>query len=156
MPRLHCVFVGKTQVPDFDVAIERYLDRIGHYVPMEVHTVKAEKITPKVREDEVRSREAQRILKLTGKGACLVVWDERGRQLSSVEFAHFLDRLLLTSMDIWMVTGGPLGVAPLLRETAHGVLSLSRMTFPHDLARLLIAEQLYRAFSILRGEPYHK
>lgn len=156
MARLHCVFVGKTQFPDLDVAIQRYLDRIAHYAPMEVHTVKSEKITPKVREDEVRSREAQRILKLAGKGACLVVWDERGRRLGSVEFARFLDRLMQTGTDIWMVTGGPLGVAPLLREAAHSVLSLSRMTFPHDLARLLVAEQLYRALSILRGEPYHK
>lgn len=156
MPRLHCVLVGKTQFPGLDVAIQHYLGRVAHYVPMEVQTVKAEKITPKVRDDEVRNREAQRILKLAGKGACLVVWDERGHQLSSVEFAHLLDRLMQSSADIWMVTGGPLGVDPMLREAAHSVLSLSRMTFPHDLARLLIAEQLYRAFSILRGEPYHK
>lgn len=156
MPRLHCVLVGKTQFPDLDVAIQRYLERIAHYVPMEVHTVKAEKITPKVREDEVRSREAQRIVKLAGKGACLVVWDERGHQLSSMEFAHFLDRLMQSGTDIWMITGGPLGVDSMLREAAHSVLSLSRMTFPHDLARLLIAEQLYRALSILKGEPYHK
>jgi 23S rRNA (pseudouridine1915-N3)-methyltransferase len=157
MPRFHCVFVGKTRFPDLDVAIQRYLDRLAHYVPIQVHTVKAEKITPKVREDEVRNRETQRVLKLAGKGSCLVVWDEKGRQFSSVELAHFLDRLVQqANADVWMIMGGALGVSPQLREEAHAVLSLSRMTFPHDMARLLVVEQLYRAFSILRGDPYHK
>lgn len=157
MTRFHCVFVGKTQFPDIESAIQRYMDRLAHYVPIRVHTVKAEKVTPKVPEDEIRARETQRVLKLAGKGSCLVVWDEKGRQFSSVELAHFLDRLMeQATPDVWMITGGPLGVSPELREEAHAVLSLSRMTFPHDLARLLVAEQLYRAFSILRGEPYHK
>jgi len=157
MTRFHCVFVGKTQFSDIESAIQRYMDRLVHYVPIQVHTVKAEKVTPKVPEDEIRTRETQRVLKLAGKGSCLVVWDEKGRLFSSVELAQFLDRLMeQATSDVWMITGGPLGVSPRLREEAHAVLSLSRMTFPHDMARLLVVEQLYRAFSILRGEPYHK
>jgi len=78
-------------------------------------------------------------------------------ELDSVGLAGFLERLRAEGVaKVWMVTGGPLGVSPKLLETANSVLALSRMTFPHDIARLVLAEQLYRAFTILRNEPYHK
>jgi 23S rRNA (pseudouridine1915-N3)-methyltransferase len=76
--------------------------------------------------------------------------------MDSPSFAALLGRIQESARDLWMVVGGPLGLSEEVRRKATHVLSLSRMTLPHDLARLVVAEQLYRAFTILRGEPYHK
>ncbi len=155
--RINLVFVGKTGFHDLDSAIGRYLERLNHYCQLEVHYVRAEKLTAKMTDELVRTREGARIQKLTGSQGTLIVWDQRGRELNSVE----LSRVIQSWMDsgtsvIWMVIGGPVGVSSELLKGADSVLSLSKMTFPHDLARLMLVEQLYRAFTILRGEPYHR
>lgn len=155
--QLHLVFVGKTNFPELEAGIERYCVRLRHYVPIEIHHVKPEKITRKSSEELVRELEGRRISRLLGGADHLVVWDQAGRQLDSEGLALLLQRLRDGGASrVWMVIGGPVGVSRTLIEEAHTVLSLSRMTFPHDLARLMVMEQLYRAFSILRGEPYHK
>ena len=157
--RLHLVFVGKTGFPDLDSSIRRYMDRLAHYIPTEIHLVKAEKIASAsgIVEDTVREREGERILKLPGKQDHVVAWDQRGRQIDSAALARFLEDLMNKGIShLWMVIGGPLGISPKVIERADSLLSLSRMTFPHDLARLMVGEQLYRAFTILKGEPYHK
>jgi len=155
--KLHLVFVGKTNSAEADAGIKRYLDRIRHTIPTEVHIVRAEKITRKSEQNRIREVESDRILSLVPAQGFLIVWDERGKQLDSRAFAQLLERLRDGgTQSIWMVVGGPLGVGPDLRERADRLLSLSKMTFPHDLARLIVVEQIYRAFTILRGEPYHK
>jgi 23S rRNA (pseudouridine1915-N3)-methyltransferase len=155
--RLQLVFVGKTNLPEIEKSVQGYLERLRHYTPLEVHYVKGEKITRKSADHLVREKESERILNLVGDKGTLIVWDERGKQLDSVSFAHWLERLRNRRVsNVWMVVGGPLGISSKLRERAHAVFALSKMTFPHDLARLLVVEQLYRAFSILKGEPYHK
>jgi len=155
--RIELVFVGKTRFPEADEGIHRYLTRLRRYLPDRVHTVRAEKITRSVTQEMVRERESRRIRQLIGKNDRLVLWDERGKGMSSEELAAFLkDAQLKGESKLWMVVGGPLGLSGKFRQEAHTVLALSRMTFPHDLARLLVVEQLYRAFTILRGEPYHK
>lgn len=157
MLRFHFAFIGKTQFSDLDSAIQRYLDRLAHYASVGVHQIKAERITAGVSEDTVRKKEGERILRLIPRQSTVVVWHEKGRQLDSMELADFVDQLVRDGhSNIWMAFGGPLGVSSQLLTEATYVLSLSKMTFPHDVARLLVAEQLYRAFSILRGEPYHK
>lgn len=157
MMHLHLVFIGKTSFPEIDTAIARYLERLRHYVPMEVHVVRQEKIGPKTPESTVRDREGEKVLRLLGEGGCLAVWDQHGRQMDSVEFSRFLERLRNEGTEhLWMVIGGPLGISESLSRRARFVLSLSKMTLPHDMARLVVTEQLYRAFSILKGEPYHK
>lgn len=155
--QFHLVFVGKTSFPEASTGIRRYLDRLRHYGRFETHTVKAEKIDRKSNEQLIRNRECDRILKLVGDARPLVVWDERGRQLNSPGLARFIAKLETAgTAKLWMVVGGPLGLTSQLRQRADHALSLSLMTFPHDLARLLVVEQIYRAFTILRGEPYHK
>jgi 23S rRNA (pseudouridine1915-N3)-methyltransferase len=157
MMQLHLIFVGKTSFPEMDKGIVRYLERLQHYIPTEVHFIKAEKIGRKVIEEAVREVEGQRVLKLVGPMDYLIVWDQRGQQLDSIEFARLLQRVRDEGISrAWMVVGGPLGISPKLIEEANTTLSLSKMTFPHDLARVMVVEQLYRAFSILKGEPYHK
>ncbi len=155
--RLHLVFVGKTTFSELDAGINRYLDRLRFYVPTQIHLVKAEKITPKGTDEAVKEKEAERVLKLLEKKDCLIIWDQHGKDVDSITFAKFLDDLRNNGVsDAWMLVGGPLGVSQRLLARADFVFSLSRMTFPHDLARLMVMEQLYRAFTILKGGPYHK
>jgi 23S rRNA (pseudouridine1915-N3)-methyltransferase len=154
---LHLIFIGKTAYPDIDSGILRYLDRLQHYVHTEVHLVRAERIDKHSPEKMIRERESQRILELVKNCGQLMVWDQRGREMDSPAFAQFLETLQNRGTShLWMVIGGPLGVSERLLEQAHQVVALSKMTFPHDLARLLVLEQLYRAYTILKGEPYHK
>jgi len=155
--RLHLLFIGKTAFPDLETGINRFLERLRFYIPAQIHILKAEKIPPKGAEEPIKEREAERVLKLVGKKGCLVIWDQNGKETDSVSFAGFLNDLRDGGVsEVWMVVGGPLGVSQGLLARADFVLSLSRMTFPHDLARLMVMEQLYRAFTILKGEAYHK
>lgn len=157
MLHLHLVFIGKTTFPELDAGIQRYLERLRHYILADVHVVRAERLTAKINEDQVLEREADRVLRLVGRQDYLMVWDPRGQQMESPEFSRFLKRLIEGGIsEVWMVLGGPLGLSDKLREQAKCVMSFSKMTFPHDLSRLIVLEQLYRAFTILRGEPYHK
>jgi 23S rRNA (pseudouridine1915-N3)-methyltransferase len=133
------------------------VDRLQHYCGVQVHVIKPERITAGVSEDSVRAKESERILKLTGGQGRLVVWDQGGKELDSAGLAKFLEKSIDSGVsDLWMAVGGPVGVSPVLLKSAHSVLSLSQMTFPHDLARLMLVEQLYRAYTIIKGEPYHK
>jgi len=157
MIHLRLVYVGKTAFPEMDQAIERYMDRLRHYVSVQVHLVKAEKIGEKGRDETVRDREGERILKLVGDREMLVALDRQGSQLSSEGLAVYLDELAARGASkIWWAVGGPVGHSPKVLERADRILALSKMTFPHDLTRLILVEQLYRAFTILKGEPYHR
>lgn len=154
---LHLVFVGKTNLPEMEAGIQRYCERLRHYLPTTIEVVKPEKITRKTADETIRNAEGERILKLVGNQGHLIVWDEGGRQLGSRALAKFWEGLMTSgTRTVWMVVGGPLGSSSRLLQRADTVLSLSRMTFPHDVARLLVVEQMYRAATILKGEPYHK
>lgn len=154
--RIHLVFVGKTAFGDLESAIDRYVKRLCHYCQVEEHYIKAEKITAAAGEPIVRERESERILKLVG-GGYLTLFDQRGRELDSPGLSRQIEKLMTSGIsEIWAVVGGPVGVSPKLLGSANDMLSFSKMTFPHDLARLMLVEQLYRAFTIIKSEPYHK
>jgi 23S rRNA (pseudouridine1915-N3)-methyltransferase len=155
--RLELIFVGKTNFPEIDAGIKRYLERLRHYISTRIHVVKPEKISKRITADKVRQLEGERILKVVETSGHLLVWDQQGKNLDSVAFARFLERMKNKGTpQLWTVIGGPVGLSSAVLERADSVLSLSKMTFPHDLARLIIMEQLYRAFTILEGTPYHK
>ncbi len=155
--RINIVFVGKTGFRDIESAIERYVERLTHYCPVQVHYVKAEKIAPGIKDEVVMGREGERIAKLAGRKGHLVVLDRAGREFDSPSLAGFVLKLMESGVpELWLAVGGPLGISDELRKNADGVLSLSRMTYAHDVARLVLVEQLYRAFTIIKGEPYHK
>jgi 23S rRNA (pseudouridine1915-N3)-methyltransferase len=154
---LHLIFVGKTTFPDIDSAIQRYLERLKHYTTVETCLVKAEKIGKALTQAMIQERESKRILDLIRNRGLIAVWEQHGQELDSAAFAQLIGRLQEQGTShLWMVIGGPLGVSPTLLEKSDYTLALSRMTFPHDIARLLVLEQIYRAFTILKGEPYHK
>lgn len=157
---LHLIFVGKTSFPEIDAGINRYLDRLRHFVATSVHVIKAVKMDKRTSDEKIRDMESERILKAiekSGQSGPLILWDRHGKELDSKAFARFLDELKARGgAHWWMIIGGPVGVSSQLRNQADTILSLSRMTLPHDLARLMVVEQLYRGFSILAGLPYHR
>ncbi|MEX2180134.1 MAG: 23S rRNA (pseudouridine(1915)-N(3))-methyltransferase RlmH [Gemmatimonadaceae bacterium] len=145
--------VGKPRDADLAAAIGSYEERAARYWPLEVREVREENARG-LSADVVRAKEADR---LAGRvqGATVIACDERGESMSSPAFAAFLQEARERARDIAFVIGGSYGLADSLRAGAR-TLSLAPWTLPHELARLVLAEQLYRAGTIVRGEPYHK
>jgi 23S rRNA (pseudouridine1915-N3)-methyltransferase len=138
-------------------AIAEYEMRARRYWPLEVVEVREQKAVKGMREAEVRSAEAERILKRAPKGAELVALTRTGVAWSSAQFARQLERAAVQGgADIAWVIGGAYGLDDTIARAAARTMTLSTYTMPHDLARLVLLEQLYRAGTIVRGEPYHK
>ena len=149
------ILVGKTTDRHLDVLIGDYIGRIGHYMPFEVVVIPELKNTKSLSEDQQREREGEQILKKVLSSDTLVLLDERGLEYDSVGFARWLERQQLQGKRLLFVIGGPYGFSPAVYGRADGKLSLSKMTFSHQMVRLLFTEQLYRACTIIKGEPYH-
>jgi len=139
--------VGKDRSGLFEPAVREYASRLRHYASLELVELKAQ---------PTRAAEARQILARVSPSDTLVALDERGQALGSRELSAWLGRAQREARDVALAIGGDEGLDPQVLERAALVLSLSRMTLPHRLARVVIAEQLYRAFTLLRGEPYHK
>jgi 23S rRNA (pseudouridine1915-N3)-methyltransferase len=146
--------VGKPRDPALAAAIEHYEQRAARYWPLDVREVKAETARGDAVAD-VRTREAERLAARV-EGATVVACDEGGVSMTSSKFAKFLQDARERARDLAFVIGGAYGLAEPLRERAQTRLALAPWTLPHELARLVLAEQLYRAGTIVRGEPYHK
>jgi 23S rRNA (pseudouridine1915-N3)-methyltransferase len=150
------IVVGKDRNEPIVSAADEYVERIRRTFPIEVIEVKEEPLKKNSSIREVKRREAERIQKAVKQGEHLVALDLNGKQLSSEDVAARLDRARNGGTPtMTFVIGGPVGLDLELLE-ARETWSLSKMTLPHRIARLILAEQLYRACTILRGEPYHK
>jgi 23S rRNA (pseudouridine1915-N3)-methyltransferase len=152
--RLRVLSVGRDRSGLYAPAVEEYARRIGRYGRFaleEVPEARRAAGTPKARDEEARS-----VLARVGERERVVALDERGREATSQELSRRLAGWLREGRDVTLVVGGPDGLGDAVRERAEETLALSRMTLAHRLARLVLLEQLYRAFTILRGEPYHK
>lgn len=148
--------VGRTTDRHFAAGIEEYAARIGRYMPFQIETVPELRDTKHLSEGEQKEREAQLIMKSLSEGDYLVLLDEHGTERRSIEFARWLEKRLASApRRLVFLVGGPYGFAPAVYERANEQISLSRMTLSHQMVRLLFTEQLYRALTILRGEPYH-
>jgi len=152
--RLIVAVVGKPRHEALATAIRDYEDRARRYWPLEVIEVKDEPARA-ANPDVVRRREGERLATAIG-GARVVACEVGGRRLSSPEFAAWVQRLREAAADVAFVIGGAYGLADELSRRATARVSFSPWTLPHELARLVLAEQLYRAGTIVRGEPYHK
>lgn len=151
--KLRVVWVGKTQQEWVRSGIEDYAARIRRYCPLEIGEAREEKAS---RDEAMRERECDRLLKLLPKNARLVLLDEKGTEFSSPEFAAFLGRNRDSGVgEVAFAIGGAYGFSAAFRERAAAVISLSRMTFTHQMVRVFLLEQLYRGFTILNREPYH-
>jgi 23S rRNA (pseudouridine1915-N3)-methyltransferase len=150
------ISVGKVRAREMAALVQEYEQRAGRYWPLRVVEVKEESARSRT-EDEVRRREGERLLEAAGEGALLVACDERGTMFRSEEFAEWLrEERERAARDVAFVIGGAYGLSDDVLSRAGTRMALTRWTLPHELARLVLAEQLYRAGTILRGEPYHK
>ena len=155
--KLRLVVVGRDRQDPLCLAAGEYLTRIERYYPIQLVEVREEPARASTPLDRVRQVEAERIRKALPDDAYWIVLDERGKELGSVDLAKRLGTWAGEGRsEIAFVIGGPGGLDPALAQAARERWSLSKLTLPHRLARLLLAEQLYRACTILRGEPYHK
>ncbi len=151
------LFVGKTREKFLANGIDYYLGKLNHYVKARTKIIKPEPIKETSNPSVVVARESERIIKAIKNDGLLVVLDREGEETDSVGLARLVLKLQRGGhRRIFFVIGGPLGVSGELKKRAHHVLSLSKLTFTHEMARLILLEQLYRAFTIIRGEKYHK
>ncbi|MDE6320703.1 MAG: 23S rRNA (pseudouridine(1915)-N(3))-methyltransferase RlmH [Muribaculaceae bacterium] len=152
--KITLLVVGKTATGYIAQGIEEYASRVRRYVPMDIRVIPDVKRNQGPERQKVLEGEAM-LATITGADYVTLL-DERGREMTSREFAMDIDRKMVTLPSRWIiVVGGPYGFSQAMYDRANSLLSLSKMTFPHEMVRLFIAEQLYRAMTILRGEPYH-
>ena len=154
--RITLLTVGKTDVKWVREGLELYSSRLVHYVPFSVVEIPELKNVSALSQDQIRQREGELILKHVKPADELVLLDEHGREFRSVEFADFVEsRMARSSREIVFVIGGAYGFSDEVYAKADSKISLSKMTFSHQMVRTIFAEQLYRALTIIRGEPYH-
>ena len=147
--------VGKTVNKHFIASINDYVERINHYMPFEVVTIPELKNTKSLSEQQQKQAEGELILKQLQPSDSVVLLDEHGRQYRSIEFARWLEQKQVNARRLVFIIGGPYGFSPDVYDRANEQLSLSLMTFSHQMIRLTFTEQIYRACTIIKGEPYH-
>jgi len=155
--RIRICWVGKTQNAPIKSLLLEYIERVKHLAPIETVEVPDLSRRRGLKGAVLLAAEGAELARVIGNDCRKVVLDERGKQFSSPEFARWIEaEQVHGTRQIVFIIGGPEGVARGLSEQAHLRLSLGRMTWPHEMARVLLAEQIYRALSILRNIPYHK
>lgn len=149
------LLVGKTVNKHFIAGINDYVERTNHYMPFNITVIPELKNTKALTEEQQKEREGDLILQKLQSSDTVVLLDEHGKELRSIEFADWLQRKQNTTRRLVFIIGGPYGFSKAVYERANEKLSLSKMTFSHQMVRLIFCEQIYRACSIIRGEPYH-
>lgn len=154
--KITLLVIGKTDAPYISKGLEEYKKRLKHYVNFEIEVIPDIKKNKNLSTDNQKSREGELILSKLAVGKEMHLFDENGKMFSSREFAGFLEKKMVSGLkELVLVIGGPYGFSSDVHEKAVSEISLSRLTFSHQMARLLCIEQIYRAFTILKGEPYH-
>ena len=154
--RITLLTVGRTDNGWIRDGLEIYMSRLSHYIPFSLVEIPELKNVSALSQAQIKEREGELILKNVKASDDLVLLDERGVMRSSVEFASFLQgKMTSGGKDIVFVIGGAYGFSEAVYSRANSKISLSKMTFSHQMVRTIFAEQLYRAFTIMKGEPYH-
>ena len=154
--KITLLVVGKTATSYLRQGIDDYTARITHYAPFGIDYVADIKNSRKLSPEQQKVAEGKLILSAIDRSDYVVLLDERGKEFTSTQFAEQIKRRMLSGVKrLVFVVGGPYGFSPEVYERANEKMSLSQMTLPHELVRLMFVEQLYRAFTILNHEPYH-
>lgn len=154
--KITLLVVGKTEDKYLIEGIEKYLNRLKHYIGFSLVVIPDVKNTKNLTEAQQKTKEAELILKHISNLDTVILMDEKGKKYTSVQFSNYLNKQMIGSVQhMIFVIGGPYGFDESVYKRANGSISLSDMTFSHQMVRLFFVEQLYRAFSILKGEPYH-
>lgn len=150
------IVIGKTDAGYFVEAIREYANRLVHYLPFEMQVIPDIKNVKNFSEAQQKEKEGELILKALQAGDHLVLLDEKGKEFTSMQFAVYLEKKMHTvPKRLVFVIGGPYGFSEAVYRAAVEKISLSKMTFSHQMIRLIFTEQLYRALTILNNEPYH-
>ena len=149
------IVIGKTVDKHIIACIEDYNKRISHYMSFGITTIPNIKDTKNMSEDIQKEKEGEMILKMIQPSDHVVLLDEYGKSFRSIEFAEWIEQKQIHARKLVFVIGGPYGFSPKVYERANEKLSLSKMTFSHQMIRLIFIEQIYRACTIIKGEPYH-
>lgn len=154
--KISLLVIGKTDAGYFSQGIQEYENRLKHYLPFEMQVIPDIKNVKNLSEEQQKEKEGELILKNLLVGDYLVLLDERGKDFSSLQFASYIEKKTHTvSKRLIFVIGGPYGFSKAVYDKAAEKISLSKMTFSHQMIRLVFVEQLYRAMTILNNEPYH-
>lgn len=150
------LMIGKTVDKRLTTLIDEYAERVKHYMPFDMEVIPELKNTKALSAEQQKEKEGELLQKQLRNGDYIVLLDEGGKELRSIEFAIYLEKKQSqVARRLVFVVGGPYGFSPTLYKLAKEKISLSKMTFSHQMIRLFFVEQLYRAMTILRGEPYH-
>ncbi len=153
--KTNLLLVGKTTDKHFNAGIKDYAERITHYMPFDITVIPELKNTKAMSEDVQKEKEGELILKEIQSGDTVVLLDEHGSEMRSIEFASWLEKKQLHARRLIFVVGGPYGFSKDVYARADEKISMSKMTFSHQMIRLVFTEQVYRACTIIKGEPYH-
>lgn len=154
--QIKLIAIGKTDHAALQQLLDEYMKRLGFYIRFELEIIPDIKQAKNLSEGDQKEKEGELILKRILPSDDLMLLDERGKQMGSVEFSEFLQKKMNAGLkQLVFVIGGPYGFSEAVYQRANGKLSLSKMTFSHQMVRLFFVEQVYRAFTILRNEPYH-
>lgn len=149
------ILVGKTVNKHFIAGIEDYSERISHYMPFEIVTIPELRNTKNLSEEQQKISEGDLILRQIQPSDTVVLLDEHGKEFRSIEYARWFQQKQQTARRLVFVIGGPYGFSDAVYSRSNEKISLSKMTFSHQMVRLIFTEQLYRACTIIKGEPYH-
>lgn len=148
--------IGKTDNKQLQSLIEDYTKRLGHYVKFKLEIIPDLKKVKHLSEAQQKQKEGELILSKLSNTDVLVLMDENGKQMDSVAFSNYLQKHMNSGIkQLVLAIGGPYGFSDTVYQKAQSKLSLSKMTFSHQMVRLFVIEQLYRGFTILKNEPYH-
>lgn len=154
--KITLLVIGKTDKSYIKEAIEVYAKRLVHYIPFEMQIIPDVKNAKKLSTDQLKQKEGEAIFSALAPGSELILLDEGGKEFSSTGFAALLEKKMIAgTRQLCYVIGGAYGFSPEVYQKADMKFSLSKMTFSHQMVRMIFVEQLYRAFTIIKGEPYH-
>ena len=153
--KITLLLVGKTAKALYSEGIKDYANRIKHYVPFEIKVIPEIKNNKNISFQQQKDKEGELLLKNIDDKSLVVLLDEHGKEFRSIEFAKWIEGKQLSGRNIIFVIGGPYGFSQAIYSRADNTISLSRMTFSHQMVRMIFVEQLYRACSIIKNEPYH-
>lgn len=154
--KIALVVIGKTDAGYFVEAINEYKNRLVHYIPFEMEVIPDIKNVKNLSEAQQKEKEGELILKTLQAGDQMVLLDDKGKEFTSIQFSAYIERKMHTvSKRLVFVVGGPYGFSEAVYKAASEKISLSKMTFSHQMIRLIFVEQVYRAMTILNNEPYH-
>lgn len=154
--KIELAVIGKTSIGYLKQGIDEYIKRLKHYVPFEIKYLDDIKNTKNISEDQQKQTEGAKILSLLDKSDFVVLLDEHGKEYTSMQYSSYIQKRMLSGVKkVVFVIGGPYGFSQEVYDRANDKISFSKMTFNHEMIRLIFTEQLYRAYTIINHEPYH-